>query len=223
MGVAGTKEPPRNVTFENQLLLTEAALQQLQSSVGKDVPNAVSQRASQLTDGTQNNAPLPTIETSGTVETWRALSSSVNDVELKRLREEYKQKLIEHEKQNRDKYGLSKENLERSIEKLEKKFSKYSYVPVCELERNDIEKCYINNSKHVLLCSELAEKFIKCVNNHREMSMNTLRKVETEHYPNQQQQQQQQQKDHSEGKYHHETSSHTQTTPQPTPPIGSLN
>ncbi|CAF1019336.1 unnamed protein product, partial [Didymodactylos carnosus] len=103
MGIASTKGSLGNVTFENPLLLTEAALQQLQSSDRKDVPMS------------------------------------------------YQQIII---------------NKRKSIEKLEKFFSKYSYVPVCELTRNDVENCYVNNSKHVLSCSNLAEKFIKCDNNH---------------------------------------------------------
>ena len=106
-----------------------------------------------------------------TVETWRALSSSVNDVELQRLRQEYKQKLLEQERLNREKLNLTKENLASEIEKVEKKFSKYIYSPICELERSEIEKCYLANPKQVLTCSLLAEKFIKCVQQHREQSL----------------------------------------------------
>jgi len=176
MGASGTKEPPRNVTFENQLLMTEAALQQLQASVGKGVPQAVNVRSpgidsSASLKSSTNNIPLPTIDTSGTVETWRALSSSVNDAELQRLRQEYKQKLLEQDRHNREKLNLTKENLAAEVEKVEKKFSKYIYSPICELERADIEQCYLANPKQVLKCSLLAEKFMKCVQQHREQSL----------------------------------------------------
>lgn len=176
MGVSGTKEPPRNVTFENQLLMTEAALQQLQSSVGKGVPQAVNPRTPGIDSSTplkpsNNNIPLPTIDTSGTVETWRALASSVNDNELQRLRQEYKQKLLEQDRFNREKLNLTKENLASEIEKVEKKFSKYIYSPICEIERSEIEQCYLANPKQVLTCSLLAEKFMKCVQQHREQSL----------------------------------------------------
>jgi hypothetical protein len=176
MGVSGTKEPPRNITFENQLLMTEAALQQLQSSVGKGVPQAISPRTPGIDTSTplkpsNTNIPLPTIDISGTVETWRALASSVNDAELQRLRQEYKQKLLEQERYNREKLNLTKENLASEIEKIEKKFSKYIYSPICELERSEIEKCYLANPKQVLTCSSIAEKFIKCVQQHREQSL----------------------------------------------------
>ena len=176
MGANGTKEPPRNVSFENQLLMTEAALQQLQASVGKGVPQATSARAPGIESATparsaSSNSPLPTIETSGTVETWRALASSVNDAELQRLRQEYKQKLVDQEKNNREKFNLTKENLANEIDKVEKKFSKYIYSPICELERSDIEQCYLANPKQVLTCSSFAEKFIKCVQQHREQSL----------------------------------------------------
>jgi len=129
MGASGTKEPPRNITFENQLLMTEAALQQLQSSVGKGVPQAVNTRAPGIDSSTplrpsNSNIPLPTIDISGTVETWRALASSVNDAELQRLRQEYKQKLLEQDRYNREKLNLTKENLAAEIEKVEKKISK---------------------------------------------------------------------------------------------------
>ena len=179
MGANGTKEPPRNITFENQLLMTEAALQQLQSSVGKTVPQAVNPRTT-TTDSSKssvninNNGPLPTIDTSGTVETWRALSSSVNDKELQRLREEYKQKLIEQERYNREKLNLTKEYFASEVEKIEKKFPKYIYTPICELERSDIEQCYLTNPKQVLKCSLIAEKFIQCVQQHRQQSLNIL-------------------------------------------------
>jgi hypothetical protein len=180
MGASGTKEPPRNITFENQLLMTEAALQQLQSSVGKSVPQAVNPRTSNTDSSTplkssNINIPLPTIETSGTVETWRALASSVNDAELQRLRQEYKQKLLEQDRHNREKLNLTKENLASEIEKVEKKFSKYIYSPICELERSEIEHCYLANPKQVLTCSSLAEKFIKCVQQHREQSLQISR------------------------------------------------
>ncbi len=178
MGASGTKEPPRNITFENQLLMTEAALQQLQSSVGKGVPQAVNSRTPGIDSSTPlksstntANTPLPTIDTSGTVETWRALASSVNDAELQRLRQEYKQKLLEQDRHNRETLNLTKENLAKEIEKVEKKFSKYTYTPICELERAEIEQCYLTNSKQVLTCSSIAEKFIKCVQQHREQSL----------------------------------------------------
>ncbi|CAF1218358.1 unnamed protein product [Adineta ricciae] len=177
MGANGTKEPPRNVSFENQLLMTEAALQQLQSSVGKGVPQATSTRTPGIDSSStplkpsSTNVPLPTIDASGTVETWRALASSVNDAELQRLRQEYKEKLAEQERYNREKLSLTKENLAAEIEKVEKKFSKYIYSPICELERAEIEQCYLANPKQVLTCSSIAEKFMKCVEQHREQSL----------------------------------------------------
>ncbi|CAF0889945.1 unnamed protein product [Adineta steineri] len=181
MGASGTKEPPRNISFENQLLMTEAALQQLQSSVGKSVPQAVNTRTPGIDSSTSttittsresnNNIPLPKIDTNGTVETWRALASSVNDTELQRLRQEYKEKLLEQERYNREKLNLTKENLAAEIEKVEKKFSKYIYSPICEIERSEIEQCYLANPKQVLTCSIIAEKFIKCVQQHREQSL----------------------------------------------------
>ncbi|CAF0907368.1 unnamed protein product [Rotaria sordida] len=175
MGASGTKEP-RNITVENQLLMTEAALQQLQSSVGKSIPQAVNPRTSGSDSSTSlklstDNIPLPTIDTTTSVETWRALSSSVNDAELQRLRQEYKRKLLEQDQFNREKLNLTKENLASEIEKVEKKFSKYIYSPICEIERSDIEQCYLTNPKQVLKCSLLAEKFIKCVQQHREQSL----------------------------------------------------
>ncbi|CAF2436135.1 unnamed protein product [Rotaria sp. Silwood2] len=170
MGASETKEQPRNITIDNPLLMTEAALQQLQSSVGKSVPQAVTPRTSG-TDSSTNNLPLPTIDTTASVETWRALASSVNDAELQRLRQEYKQKLLDQDQHNREKLNLTKENLAAEIEKVEKKFSKYIYSPICEIERSDIEQCYLANPKQVLKCSLLAEKFIKCVEQHREQSL----------------------------------------------------
>ena len=180
MGAGETKEAPRNVTFENQILMTEAALQQLQASVGKGVSQAppasatTSTRASTGTPTTpfkpSTNTPLPKIDASETVETWRALASSVNDRELQRLRDEYKKKLLEQDQTNREKWNLTKENLAAEVEKVEKKFPKFNYTPICELERADIEQCYLANPKQVLTCSSLAEKFIKCVHFHREQS-----------------------------------------------------
>lgn len=184
MGANGTKEP-HNITVENQILMTEAALQQLQSSVGKSVPQAVNTRSkdtdsSNVLRPSDNNTPLPTIDTTSTVETWRALASSVNDAELQRLRQEYKQKLLEQDRFNREKLNLTKENLTAEIEKVEKKFSKYIYSPICELERAEIEQCYLANPKQVLTCSSIAEKFIKCVQQHREQSIRlSLAKVNT--------------------------------------------
>ena len=107
----------------------------------------------------------------GTVETWRALSSSVNDRELQRLRDEYKQKLLEQDRVNREKFNLTKENFTVEVDRVEKKFSKFVYSPICELERADIEKCYLANPRQVLTCSSLAEKFIKCVEQNREQSL----------------------------------------------------
>jgi hypothetical protein len=175
MGASGSKEPARNITFENQILVTEAALQQLQSSVGKRVPQAANTHSSDNEPlkpiNTTNNVPLPTIDSSGTVETWRALASSVNDRELQRLREEYKQKLNEQDRNNRETLNLTKENLAAEVEKVESKFSKYIYSPICELERADIEQCYLANPKQVLTCSIFADKFIKCVQHHREQCL----------------------------------------------------
>lgn len=172
MGSAETKEAPRTVSFENQIVLTEAALQQLQSSVAKAVPQSTKTNSNndQPTKTTNTN-PLPSIETSGTVGTWRALASSVNDRELQRLRDEYKQKLVEQEKVNREKFNLTKENFSAELERVEKKFSKFIYTPICELERADIEKCYLENPKEVLKCSSLADKFMKCVQQHREQAL----------------------------------------------------
>lgn len=184
MGASGTKEPPRNVTFENQIIVTEAAVQQLHASVGKGLPQATNTR----TTGTDpaaplkpsnatNNIPLPTIDMHGTVETWRALSSSVNDRELQRLREDYKQKLLEQDRNNREKFNLTKENFTAEVDRVEKKFSKFVYTPICEVERADIEKCYLANPGQVLTCSSLAEKFTKCVEHHREQSLSMSQQV----------------------------------------------
>ncbi|UJR27162.1 hypothetical protein I4U23_008460 [Adineta vaga] len=156
--------------------MTEAALQQLQSSVGKDIPQATSTRTPGISSASPlkpsaTNVPLPTIDTNGSVETWRALASSVNDTELQRLRQEYKEKLLEQERTNREKLNLTKENLAAEIEKVEKKFSKYIYSPICEIERSEIEQCYLANPKQVLTCSSIAEKFMKCVQQHREQSL----------------------------------------------------
>ena len=175
MGAAETKEPPRTVSFENPVIMTGAALEQLQASINKAVPQSTMNRAadsgSSPTLKSTNPNPLPTIDSSGTVETWRALASSVNDRELNRLREEYKQKLLEQDKINREKFNLTKENFAAELEKVEKKFSKFIYMPICELERADIEQCYLEHPKQVLKCSKLADKFMKCVQQHREQAL----------------------------------------------------
>lgn len=188
MGASETKEAPRNVTFENQILMTEAALQQLQASVGKSVPQTpagtpTSTSTPVATPTTpfkpSTNTPLPKIDATETVETWRALASSVNDRELQRLRDEYKKKLLEQDRINREKWNLTKENLAAEVEKVEKKFPKFNYTPICELERADIEQCYLANPKQVLTCSNLAEKFIKCVHFHREQSFRSSQPTST--------------------------------------------
>ena len=64
MGTSGTKESPRNLSFQNHLLMTEAALQQLQSSLSKSIPTShTDQSTSSKTSA--NNTPLPTIDTNG--------------------------------------------------------------------------------------------------------------------------------------------------------------
>lgn len=176
MGAAETKEAPRNVSFENQILMTEPALKQLHASMGKGVSQPAPASAPSSTPASSaplkssTNTPLPKIDTSETVETWRALASSVNDRELQRLRDEYKKKLLEQDQMNREKWNLTKENLAAEVEKVEKKFPKFNYTPICELERADIEQCYLAYPKQVLACSALAEKFIACVHHHREQS-----------------------------------------------------
>ena len=157
MGAGGAKEPLRNITVDNQLLLTDAALRQLQSSVGRGL--VPSRRPSE--------DKLPTVGTSSVVESWRALSSAVNDKELQRLRDDFKAKLLEQERFNREECLLTQENLLAEVEKVERKFGKWLYAPICELERSDIEQCYLANPQQVLTCSTIAQKFIQCVQQHR--------------------------------------------------------
>ncbi|XP_066051269.1 MICOS complex subunit MIC25 isoform X2 [Chamaea fasciata] len=85
------------------------------------------------------------------------------EAELKRQEVFYKEQLARIEKKNAEIYKLTSEQYQEAATKAEERIKRRNADPVCANLQSEILKCYRENKRQVLNCSELAKEYQRCV------------------------------------------------------------
>ncbi|XP_075289162.1 MICOS complex subunit MIC25 isoform X6 [Opisthocomus hoazin] len=85
------------------------------------------------------------------------------EAELKRREAFYKEQLARIERKNAEIYKLTSEQYQEAATKAEEWIKRRNTDPVCASLQSEILKCYQENKREVLKCSELAKEYQRCV------------------------------------------------------------
>ncbi|XP_071405811.1 MICOS complex subunit MIC25 isoform X2 [Pithys albifrons albifrons] len=92
-----------------------------------------------------------------------ALELQGRETELKRQEAFYKEQLARIERKNAEIYKLTSEQYQEAATKAEEWIKRRNTDPVCANLQSEILKCYQENKREVLKCSELAKEYQRCV------------------------------------------------------------
>ncbi|XP_041319165.1 MICOS complex subunit MIC25 isoform X1 [Pyrgilauda ruficollis] len=124
------------------------------------------QRAAQLP--VDLDAWIPSESCRGAVELqgWEA--------DLKRQEAFYQEQLARIEKKNAEIYKMTSEQYQEAATKAEERIKRRNADPICANLQSEIMKCYQENKREVLKCSELAKEYQRCVSAaHKELFVNS--------------------------------------------------
>ncbi|XP_066051270.1 MICOS complex subunit MIC25 isoform X3 [Chamaea fasciata] len=96
------------------------------------------------------------------LDAW-AVELQGREAELKRQEVFYKEQLARIEKKNAEIYKLTSEQYQEAATKAEERIKRRNADPVCANLQSEILKCYRENKRQVLNCSELAKEYQRCV------------------------------------------------------------
>ncbi|NWS39011.1 MIC25 protein, partial [Probosciger aterrimus] len=85
------------------------------------------------------------------------------EAEMKRQEAFYKEQLARIERKNAEIYKLTCEQYKEAASKAEEWIKRRNTNPVCASLQAEILKCYQENKREVLKCSELAKEYRRCV------------------------------------------------------------
>nr|XP_021387720.1 MICOS complex subunit MIC25 isoform X2 [Lonchura striata domestica] len=101
------------------------------------------------------------------VERQRAAQLAVElqgwEADLKRQEDFYKEQLARIEKKNAEIYKMTSEQYQEAATKAEERIKRRNADPICANLQSEILKCYQENKREVLKCSELAKEYQRCV------------------------------------------------------------
>ncbi|XP_072203413.1 MICOS complex subunit MIC25 isoform X2 [Excalfactoria chinensis] len=92
-----------------------------------------------------------------------AMELQGREAELKRQEAFYKEQLARIERKNAEIYKLTSEQYQEAATKAEEMIKRRNTDPVCASLQSEILKCYQENQREVLKCSELAKEYQRCV------------------------------------------------------------
>uniref|UniRef100_A0A8C3QGP5 MICOS complex subunit MIC25 n=1 Tax=Cyanoderma ruficeps TaxID=181631 RepID=A0A8C3QGP5_9PASS len=105
----------------------------------------------------QRTAQLPV-----DLDAW-AVELQGREAELKRQEAFYKEQLARIEKKNAEIYKLTSEQYQEAATKAEERIKRRNADPICANLQSEILKCYRENKRQVLNCSELGKEYQRCV------------------------------------------------------------
>uniref|UniRef100_A0A8C0I900 MICOS complex subunit MIC25 n=1 Tax=Bubo bubo TaxID=30461 RepID=A0A8C0I900_BUBBB len=127
----------------------EAASEALNTALQRERNNTNEER--------QRAAQLP-----ADLDAW-AVELQGREAELKRQEAFYKEQLARIERKNAEIYKLTSEQYQEAAAKAEEWIKRRNTDPVCASLQSEILKCYQENKREVLKCSELAKEYQRCV------------------------------------------------------------
>uniref|UniRef100_A0A8C9MNS8 Coiled-coil-helix-coiled-coil-helix domain containing 6 n=2 Tax=Serinus canaria TaxID=9135 RepID=A0A8C9MNS8_SERCA len=85
------------------------------------------------------------------------------EADLKRQEAFYQEQLARIERKNAEIYKMTSEQYQEAVTKAEERIKRRNADPVCANLQSEILKCYQENKREVLKCSELAKEYQRCV------------------------------------------------------------
>ncbi|XP_032955140.1 MICOS complex subunit MIC19 isoform X4 [Rhinolophus ferrumequinum] len=83
----------------------------------------------------------------------------------------YKEQLARLEERSSEFYKVTTEQYQKAAEEVEAKFKRYEVHPVCADLQAKILQCYRENSQQTLSCSALADQYMRCVNQAKQVGV----------------------------------------------------
>lgn len=83
----------------------------------------------------------------------------------------YKEQLARLEERSSEFYKVTTEQYQKAAEEVEAKFKRYEVHPVCADLQAKILQCYRQNTKQTLSCSALADQYMRCVNQAKQVGV----------------------------------------------------
>lgn len=83
----------------------------------------------------------------------------------------YKEQLARLEERSSEFYKLTTEQYQKAAEEVEAKFKRYEVHPVCADLQARILQCYRQNTQQTLRCSALADQYMRCVNQAKQVGV----------------------------------------------------
>lgn len=75
----------------------------------------------------------------------------------------WQERLRAIEERNANTFEINTEEFKKAAEEVEAKFIKQSHVPICQSLQEEVMKCFNENPKHTLSCSQQVKDFTHCV------------------------------------------------------------
>ncbi|KAM4768674.1 MICOS complex subunit MIC25 isoform 1-T1 [Cyanocitta cristata] len=116
------------------------------------------QERNSINEERQRTAQLPV-----DLDAW-AVELQGREAELRQQEAFYKEQLARIEKKNAEIYKLTSEQYQEAATKAEERIKRRNTDPVCANLQSEILKCYRENKREALKCSELAKEYQRCVN-----------------------------------------------------------
>uniref|UniRef100_A0A8C0Q7M3 Coiled-coil-helix-coiled-coil-helix domain containing 3 n=1 Tax=Canis lupus familiaris TaxID=9615 RepID=A0A8C0Q7M3_CANLF len=89
----------------------------------------------------------------------------------------YKEQLARLEERSSEFYKVTTEQYQKAVEDVEAKFKRYEFHPVCADLQAKILQCYRQNTQQTLSCSALANQYMHCVNQAKQVETPILKPV----------------------------------------------
>ncbi|XP_057180147.1 coiled-coil-helix-coiled-coil-helix domain containing 3a isoform X2 [Triplophysa rosa] len=93
--------------------------------------------------------------------------------ELKKQDAFYREQLAKMKERSAQFYKVTNENYKKAADEVNAKFKRYEISPVCSDLQGEILKCYRENAGKTLQCSNIASRYLQCVNNAKQEKLRT--------------------------------------------------
>ncbi|KAG5267379.1 hypothetical protein AALO_G00221060 [Alosa alosa] len=95
------------------------------------------------------------------------------DKELRKQDAFYREQVAKLEERSAEFYKVTTENYHKAADEVNAKFKRFEISPVCVDLQGQILKCYQENTGKTLLCSNIAARYLQCVNQAKQNKLRT--------------------------------------------------
>uniref|UniRef100_A0A3Q0SRZ1 Coiled-coil-helix-coiled-coil-helix domain containing 3a n=1 Tax=Amphilophus citrinellus TaxID=61819 RepID=A0A3Q0SRZ1_AMPCI len=109
-------------------------------------------------------------------EKLRAKQLEAKEADLKKQDAFYREQVARLEERSSQFYKVTSENFHKAADQVNAKFRRYDVYPVCADLQEQILTCYKENVGKTLHCSNIAARYLQCVNNAKQVLKSGERK-----------------------------------------------